>query len=283
MKEQKGFLQLRHEVERKCYNQQSPLPAYVKIFLYIRHAVIRDRKIRKRITKDSIQINTGISVRTIQREIKKLEQMMLISIHSSKVGKKNLPNEYSLNEKYFGTLILHDQKNTEIVGEERVNDEESYPHENESYPHTSKSVTTPPGKPDSTPTDRSGPCGSNAPSTHERMRPVPIGVNYLESLDNSLPKNPLKNPLKNPNIKEPLMKNDEFENEIKRKEEIIGDNFTNVKCLERDREPTDAEIEKRKNHLRLQKAWIQETGRIGTREEFEEWVSRKTKELSKIV
>ncbi len=104
-----GYMAIYHDIEEICYGPESGFPEIMRVFLCIRHKLLRDGLGQKQITYRFISEKTGLEKRNIIPCIKKLQKNGFIIITQNKVDLGNgrfqyHENSYSLNPKKFGDL-----------------------------------------------------------------------------------------------------------------------------------------------------------------------------------
>lgn len=102
-KESGGYMAVLHDIEEKLYGPNSPFDGKTKVFLFIRHKLIRDWQQVKGISKRDIISATGIeNRRLLDRVLKRLEADHMILSHKSKTGMVWNETQYALHPKTFG-------------------------------------------------------------------------------------------------------------------------------------------------------------------------------------
>lgn len=104
-----GYMAIYHDIEEMCYGPESGMPEIMRVFLCIRHKLLRDGLCEKKITYKFISEKTGMEKRHIIPCAKKLQKMGYIIITQNKedLGKgkfRYYDNSYSLNPEKFGEL-----------------------------------------------------------------------------------------------------------------------------------------------------------------------------------
>lgn len=123
-KEPGGFMAIYHDVEEICYGPKCGMPANARVFMCIRHKLLRDGLSEKLIGKGFIVEKTGLTLGQVKVALKFLEKKEIIIVHRSKTGKKWNESKYELNPKKFGSLYNWYKNNPTV----RVYKGKSYPH-----------------------------------------------------------------------------------------------------------------------------------------------------------
>lgn len=116
-----------HDIEEICYGPECGMPANARVFMCIRHKLLRDGLCQKLIGKSFIIQKTGLTVGQVKIALKFLEKNEIILVHRSKTGKTWNESKYELNPKKFGELYNW-YKNNPTVRVYGQKDEKSYPH-----------------------------------------------------------------------------------------------------------------------------------------------------------
>lgn len=118
-----GFMASIHEVEETIYGPESPLDGKTKVFLCIRHKIIRDWKRVKAIPKNEIIEATGIDRRNFDRAVKILEKSKMIISHKTKTGLLWNPTLYALHPQRFpNTLWCGGEKEIELSNKNQTHE-----------------------------------------------------------------------------------------------------------------------------------------------------------------
>lgn len=99
-----GYVAIYHEIEEIFYGPKLGLSANARVFLCIRHKLLRDGLCEKAIGKTFIMEKTGLDSRQVERAVKFWENSEYIVVHRSSTGKVQHENTYQLNPKKFGEL-----------------------------------------------------------------------------------------------------------------------------------------------------------------------------------
>lgn len=123
-----GYMAIYHDVEEICYGPACGLPANARVFMCIRHKLLRDGLCQKLIGKSFIMEKTGLTLGQVKVALRFLEQKEIILVHRSKTGKVWNESKYELNPKKFPALYNWYKNNPTVRVYRGKKDKESYPH-----------------------------------------------------------------------------------------------------------------------------------------------------------
>lgn len=180
----KGYVKVYHWVAEKTWDPNSPFEDKTKLFNFIQHKILRNKKITFAVSPEHICESIGIDPKSLSRLNKTLVKCKLLIMSQKQYGLI----EYRLHPERYGTDYI--TKDSKKIGKVI---QENFP-QPESLPEDPKEEIAPDAK-------RSRVARKNR-ATREN--------DHLSTLK-SLPNSPLKNPLiKNPKRKNPSYENSDF-------------------------------------------------------------------------
>ena len=195
-KDERGFMAIYHDIEEISYGPLCGMPAIARVFLCIRHKLLRDGLGQKAIGHSFIMEKTGLTKAQVINAAKKLEAAGIIII---KADYRETPqrriqfyeNKYELNPVKFGDE-LNWYKNNPTV--------RAYSNNGKSGSYSKKGIARGGIKSNTTPG-----IGSDTPLVSDLIPGQ--GVSVAELLAKSFPKNPSS---KNPNTNNPSSEENKF-------------------------------------------------------------------------
>lgn len=142
-----GYMAIYHDIEEICYGPLCGMPAIARVFLCIRHKLLRDGLGQKSIGHSFIVERTGLTKRQVITCAQKLEKagLVLIKCDFKETGQGRIQffeNKYELNPAIFGEEYNWYQKNPTLRVYSKAKPEGSYSKKGVS-PCGVKSDTTP--------------------------------------------------------------------------------------------------------------------------------------------
>jgi predicted transcriptional regulator len=129
---QGGYMAVLHRLAKVEYGPNSIINAKGRVFLYVKHRILRNWKKEKPTGKAEIVKATGLSKKTIKRFLNELIKEGHLSARSEKVDGVWKKTFYTLGEKFYGSDYIYNGIRRPIETETKTKTKMTHP---KTYPH----------------------------------------------------------------------------------------------------------------------------------------------------